>query len=284
MSTPHLPRSRWWRVLRDRRSRAGLVMLAFVLFIAVFGPFLAPHGIEDYVASPYASPSADFWLGTDAKGQDVLSRLLMGGWSVVWMSVVAATIGTCLGTQLGMIAGYRKGWLDLLLMRVVDVWLALPILVFVLMFVSVFGRELWLLVLLTGLAHVPQVTRVVRSVAADVSTREYVESAKVLGSGALRTNLVQVLPNIMPTVLVEAGLRLVWSIGIIAGLNVLGLGVNAPAADWGLMIYENRPAFTFQPVGVLAPLLLIAIFAVGVNLLVEGFGRSRNVSLTEVSR
>lgn len=283
-STPEQGRTGRLRdALRNGRSIVGVVMVGFVVIVAVFGRLFAPYPVDKFVAPPFTPPSSAFPLGTDINGNDVLSQVLVGGWTVVWMSVVAATLGTVIGTLLGMLAGYLRGWVDEMVMRTADVWLAFPTLVFVLLFVTVVGREPLFLALLVGLPHIPQVARVIRGAALDVGTREYVESAKALGSGALRTNLVQILPNILPTLLVEYGLRIVWAVAALASLNVLGLGLTAPTADWGLMINENRPALAVQPLAVLTPLAFIAIFAVGVNLILEGIGRSLNVSVTQVS-
>ncbi|WP_040167390.1 ABC transporter permease [Microbacterium gorillae] len=269
--------SRVRTALRDRRSIIGLVLIGITLLIALIGPLLAPHPVDAYIAAPFAPPGDGYPLGTDAMGQDVLSRVLSGGRTVVWMSVISATIGTVVGALVGMLAGYRGGWADEVLMRLCDVFLALPMMVFVLLVVAVFGRAPWLLVALIAFSHVPSAARVIRGATLDVSTREYVESAQALGAGPLRVNITQVLPNIIPTLSVEYGLRIVWSVSMLAGLSVLGLGVAAPAADWGLMINENRAAFSFQPLGVLVPLALLAMFALGANLVSEGIARSLNV-------
>ena len=260
--------------LRDPRTRTGIAFLAVVLGIALFGPLAAPHAIDDYVGAPYAWPSTAYPLGTDFMGQDVLSRVLSGGWTVVWMSVASAVIGMILGVALGTVAGYAGGWLDELVMRASDVLLAIPSIVFVLLIVSVFGRDHWLLVLLIGISHAPQVARVTRSVTVDVREQEFVESAQAFGATPGRIIVEQILPNISTTLLVEFGLRVVWSIVALASLSVLGQGVSAPAADWGLMINENRAGLTFQPFAVLAPLILVSVFALGANLVAEGVGRS----------
>ncbi|MGW0038432.1 ABC transporter permease [Gordonia sp. NPDC003376] len=270
---------RWRALLREPRFIVGGGLVLLILAIAILGPMLAPHAADDYVGVPFSSPGDGYPLGTDVKGQDIWSRFLRGGWTVVWMSIASATIGTVAGTFLGMLAGYTRGWFDEVAMRLVDVWLAFPMIVFVLLFVSMAGSGLWLLVLLIGLAHIPQVTRVVRGVTLDVGTREFVESAKVLGSGVVRTCVVQILPNILPTVLVEYGIRVVWSVGTIASLGVLGMGIKAPYADWGLMINENQPGLTFAPLGVLLPLAGIATFAIGFNVLSEGISRAFSVSV-----
>lgn len=273
---------RFSRVLKDRWTIVGSVLLVISLGVAVLGPLVAPYEMDQYLGSPFAPPSAQFPLGLDYAGQDVLSRVLRGGWTVVWMSLLAATLGTVFGVLLGVIAGYRRGWIDQILMRVVDVWMAFPAMVLALLVIAMFGRAPWLLVLLVGIGHVPSVARVVRGLALDIGQREYVESAQALGGRPLRVVVTQMLPNMMNTLMVEYGLRIVWSTVALAGLAVLGLGIQAPQADWGLMINENRAALAFQPLPVLAPLAMLACYALALNFIAEGVARSFNVSSLEV--
>ncbi len=270
-------RSRVRRWLADTRTIIGLGFLAVVLLIVAFGPLLAPHSITEFLAPPFSPPSAEFLLGTDYMGQDVLSRTLNGGWTVVWMSATSATLGVAVGAVLGMLAGYSRGFLDEVIMRLSDVALALPTMVLTLLFVAMLGRSLPLIVLLIGLAHAPSVARVVRGVTVDVAGREFVESAQAIGAGRLRILLRQILPNVTGPIMVEYGLRTVWSVVAIASLSVIGQGVAPPQADWGLMVNENRVGITVQPWGVIAPLLLIAMFAVAMNLLAEGVDRALQV-------
>lgn len=262
------------RMLRDLPAVIGALLLLVALGVALLGPLFAPYGYDEYVASPFAPPSAELLFGADDKGRDVLSRVLYGGWTVVWMSVTAAAMGTVIGAAIGLAAGYTRGWFDELLMRTTDVALAIPTIVFVLLVVSVFGRDPWLLVILIGISHAPQVARVIRGATLDVREREFVEAARALRSGPLQTIALQIAPNVSVTILVEFGLRIVWSIAALASLSVLGQGLMSPTADWGLMINENRPALSYQPWGVIVPLVMIIVFALGANLVTEGVGRA----------
>ncbi len=182
---------------------------------------------------PFSAPSSHHLLGTDVLGRDVLSRVLSGGTTVVVMSLLTAVLGVTLGAAIGVSAGFHRGWVDQLLMRSTDVMLALPTIVFVLLFVSVFGNKLWMLVVLVAVAHAAQVARVLRGVTLDVREQEYIEYAEAVGASPLRIILTQVLPSISAPLRVEFGLRTVWSIVIFASLSVLGQGVSAPTADWG---------------------------------------------------
>ncbi|GAA3882023.1 ABC transporter permease [Leifsonia kafniensis] len=269
--------SRLRRVIADKHTLTGLCFLLIVLFVVAFGPVLAPYTSTDYVGLPYALPSAGSPLGTDSMGQDVLSRVLRGGFTVVWMSLGAATIGMVLGVVLGTIAGLKRGWIDEVIMRLADVTMAMPALVLTLLFISLLGKSLLLIVALVGLAHAPSVARIVRGVTADVAEREYVESAIALGASSLKTAVTEIIPNITGTIMVEYGLRIVWSVIAIAGLSVLGQGVSAPQADWGLMINENRGGLALQPWAVVAPLLFISMYALAANLIAEGIGRTLHI-------
>ncbi|WP_165975274.1 ABC transporter permease [Actinomadura rubrisoli] len=262
------------RLLASRRARVGLALSLFIVVLAFAGPLVMPHSPSEFVGAPFTGPSGKAPLGTDQLGRDVLSRVLGGGRLLVWMSLASAALGMLLGTGAGLVAGYAGGWLDELIMRVGDVVLALPVIVFAMLFVSLLGMRLWLLVLLIGVAHAPQVARVTRGVTAEVARREFIGSAEALGLPRRRILLGEILPNIFTPLTVEFGLRVVWSIAAVAGLSVLGAGIRPPTADWGLMINEGRDGMSAQPLAVIVPVLCIAIFAFGVNLIAEGMSRS----------
>jgi peptide/nickel transport system permease protein len=256
------------------RTRVGIAMALVVVAIAVLGPFVAPHTTTEFVGAPLAPPSSAAPLGTDALGRDVLSRVLGGGWTVLWMSLGAATLGVALGTAAGMLAGFSRGWIGELIMRVSDVLLALPIMVLALLFVALLGAKPWLIVLLLGLGHAPQVARVARGASLDVCEREYMQWARAVGVSRRQILFGELLPNITSPMLVEYGLRIVWSIALVASLSVLGAGMQPPTADWGLMINENRGGMGQQPWAVGAPLLCIGAFALAMNLITDGVGRA----------
>ena len=190
------------------------------------------------------------------------------------MSFVAATLGVAAGAAAGMLAGFSQGRLDDALMRGMDVILAFPQVVLVLLFVSMLGAHLWLIVLLVALSWVPQVARVARGVTADVVHREYVEAAEAIGLPRRRILFREILPNVATPLMVEYGLRLTWSIALIAAISFLGFGIQPPNADWGLMINENRSIITLQPWAVIAPAICIGVFAIGTNFIAEGISRA----------
>jgi peptide/nickel transport system permease protein len=273
-----LRRRQWLGILTSAakltRTRIGLAIVGLIVAIALFGPLLAPHSPTEFVAAPNAGPSANALFGADALGRDVWSRFLNGGRTVLWMSVAATAIGVVLGTVVGLVAAYSRNWLDDVLMRANDVILAFPQIVFVLLAVSAIGPKLWLIVLTVGLTHAPRVARVMRGAGQEVVERDFIKAAEAVGEPRWRIVFGELLPNVTSPLLVEIGLRLTYSIGLVAALSFLGFGLQPPTADWGLMINENRLSITVQPWAVLLPVLAIGLLTVGTNLITDGIARA----------
>ncbi|MEU6260219.1 ABC transporter permease [Streptomyces griseorubiginosus] len=268
-------RSRWVaRYLADRGARSGAVGTTLMVLVGVCGPWLAPHSPSAIVGVPFQAPGPDMPLGGDFLGEDVLSRILCGGRSVIWMSFAATAITLVVGVTVGMIAGYSGRRTDAATVWSMDVLLALPDIVMVLMFIVLLGRDPWIIVMITALSFLPVVVRLVRGLTLEVVGREHVESARAMGFSRRDIVLQEVLPNVLTPVLVQAGALLTWSIGLVAGISFLGFGVQPPAADWGLMISENFSGVTVQPLAVLAPIVMITLFTIATNTLAEGVGRS----------
>jgi peptide/nickel transport system permease protein len=253
--------------------RIGLALTAAVVLLALVGPFFAPHDPAELVAPPFSS-GADTVLGTDYLGQDVLSRVLWGGRAVVWMAFSAATLGVVVGALIGLAAGYSRGIVAGVVMRGADVLLALPYIVLVLLFVAMLGSSLWMIVGLVALVWVPQVARVARAVTSEIVEREFVQAAEAIGLPRRHILIREVLPNLYTPLMIEYGLRLTWSIGSVATIAFLGFGIQPPDADWGRMINENRAGLAVQPWGVVAPVICIAVFTIGSNLIAEGIARA----------
>lgn len=260
------------RIGQQRRLVTGLVITVVVAVLAIIGPWLAPYGENEIVGKPFTMEGS--WLGTDYLGQDVWSRVLAGGGSILLISVLATALGMVLGIIIGVVAAYAGGWLDEAIMRLNDVALAFPqILLALLVLTAVDQPAWWMIVLLVGVSHAPRVARVARGVALGIVSRDYVHSAEALGESRLRVIMAEVLPNMNAPLLAEAGLRLTYSIGMVAGIGFLGFAANPGAADWGQMINENRLALLVQPWGVLAPVIVIGIFTVGTNLMADGIAQ-----------
>ena len=275
---PVLQRRPWLGILRNAlrltRTRIGVGIVILIVAIAVFGPLLARHSPTAFVAVPNSGPSSTAVFGADALGRDVLSRFLHGGLTVLWMSAAATLLGIVIGVTVGLVAAYARNWLDDVLMRGNDVVLAFPQIVLVLLAVSAVGPKLWVIVVMVGITHAPRVARVMRGAGLEVVERDFVKAAEAVGEKRGRIVFGELLPNVTSPLLVELGLRMTYSIGLVAAISFLGFGLQPPTADWGLMINENRLSITVQPWSVLLPVLAIGLLTVGTNLITDGIARA----------
>jgi peptide/nickel transport system permease protein len=260
--------------LRTRRGLIGAVLSMAVLAVAFLGA-LIPGSPVEFVAPPFSPPSPDAGpLGTDVLGRSVVFRVLQGGQLLMILSVSATVVAVGAGAIIGVVAAYRRGVVENLLMRGVDVVLAIPQLVFSLLLLSMVGPQWWLLILAVGLSQAPQTARVIYGAAQSVVEKDFVKAVAVWGVPARRVIGRHVLPNLTTPLMVELGLRLSYSIVLIAGLSFLGFGAPPPAPDWGVMINENRIGLASNPWGVLAPAILLAVLAVGTNTFADAIARA----------
>jgi peptide/nickel transport system permease protein len=262
------------RFLRSVPGTVGAVIVLFVLAVAALGPYLAPHDPDAPVGANFAGPSSNTWLGTDSLGRDVFSRLLHGGRSVILLAAAATVLAYLIGLTIGLVAGFSRSFVDPLLMRTVDVMLAFPPLLFVLVLISGAGTSVTVVVIAVAAIQAPSVSRVVRTATQVVVVRGYVEAAVARGENTFAVIRREVVPNILAPVLVDAGLRFTYSILIIASVNFLGLGLQPPSSDWALLIAENRQYISLNPWAVLAPAAMIALLTIGVNLMGDAIARS----------
>ena len=262
-----------WAAARTPRGAIGLGLASFVVLVAVIGPFIAPNPYDALVTLTYGKPSGQFLLGGDFLGRDVLSRVLDGGWVLLIMAVCATALGIAGGAAAGVSAAYLRGPSDGIIMRTVDVILAFPQVVFALLLLSLLGPKLWLITIAVGVSHAPQVARVLRSATLDISERDFVKAAELQGMRPTKVMAKEILPNLVSPLMVEAGLRLTYSIVIMAGLAFLGFGQQPPAANWGTMINENRAGLSLNPWAVIVPAALIALLTIGTNTFTDAFAR-----------
>jgi peptide/nickel transport system permease protein len=262
------------RAVRTPRGAVGLTIAGLVVLVAVIGPAIAPYTSTEFVTKPFARASGSALLGGDVLGRDVLTRTLDGGWELLLMAAAATALGVAVGAACGVVAAYTGGWADSVIMRAVDVILAFPQLVFALLLVSILGPKIWLIVLAVAISHAPQVARVTRAAALDISERDFVKAMQILGIPGRKIIRRDVLPNLTSVLMVEIGLRLTYSMLVIAGLSFLGFGLQPPAASWGLMINENRVGIIANPWGVLMPALLIAALTIGTNTFTDAIARA----------
>jgi peptide/nickel transport system permease protein len=270
-SRPWFRPPRW--VFSNAGARWGAALTASVLILVAVGPFVAPNAPVDFVGAPFEPSSSTALLGTDILGRDVLSRVLSGGTVILSLSAAATLLGVAMGGLLGIGAGYFRGAADDVIMRLLDVLLAFPQTILALLFVSVLGSSFLLIALVVAAIHTPQVARVIRAAALRVSGEDFVKFAAGLGASPLKIMTREIAPNVLGPLLVETGLRFTYSIALIAGLSFLGLAQEPPAANWGLMVNENRIGLLQNPWPVVVPITLIAILTVGINLLTDAYSR-----------
>jgi peptide/nickel transport system permease protein len=257
--------------MKQKRFVVGASITLLLVLFVIIGPYLAPFGETEVAGPPF---SQDGVLGTDYLGQDVLSRVMYGGREILVIALFGTLLGMVLGTAIGVVAAYAGGWWDEIMMRGNDVVLAFPqILLALLVLTALEQPTAWVLIVLVGVSHAPRVARLARGVALGIVSRDFVIAAEALGEKRSRVILAEVLPNMNAPLLAEGGLRLTFSIGFVGSLGFLGFSANPGAANWGQMIQENQLGLSTQPWSVLAPVLIIAIFCIGTNLMADGIAQ-----------
>jgi peptide/nickel transport system permease protein len=258
-----------------RAGKIGLIMLAAVVLLALAGPELAPYSPRLTVGAPYAPSGGHFLLGTDVLGRDVLSRVLFGGRTVLIYAGLATILAYLAGLAFGLFAGYLRGWPDQALMRSVDVLLSFPALVFILLVSTAAGQGIIPVMVATAIIQAPAIARIVRTATLEQSVRGFVEAAVARGESAISVLRREILPNIARPLSADVGLRFTWSVLLIASVNFLGLGLQPPAADWGLMVSENWGGIGANPAAVLVPAALLGLLCVAINLLSDSLAGGR---------
>ncbi|MCP5087109.1 MAG: ABC transporter permease [Rhodobacteraceae bacterium] len=255
----------------------GMVVIFGYVFVAVFAPVIAPYGEAEIFAIPYAPWDGTHWLGTDQIGRDVYSRLVFGARNTVGIAFATTLLAFFVGGSLGLIAAINMSWLDQLISRGVDVLMAIPSLIFALMLLSIFGSNTLSLIIIIAMLDSTRVFRLTRAVAVNVVVMDYVEAAVLRGEKLGWIMRREILPNIMPPLVAEFGLRFCFVFLTIASLSFLGVGIQPPTADWGSMVRENASLIQFAKFDLkagLTPLLpagAIALITVAVNFVVDWF-------------
>ena len=252
-------------------ARIGLGMILINVFAAVFAPVITPYTETEVVGDVWAPKSHTNWLGTDHLGRDLVTRLVYGARNTIAIAFITTLLSFLIGVICGFFAATLGGWVDQLFSRVVDIMMAFPILIFALMVLSVVGTSISALVVVIALLDSTRVYRISRAVAMDVGVMEFVEAARLRGEKIWWLMRHEILPNAMPPLVAEFGLRFCFVFLFIATLSFLGLGIQPPTADWGGMVRENAGAITFGILTPLWPAGAIAFLTVGVNLIVDWF-------------
>ena len=262
------------RSLKLWRTRIGLALVGFIVLLAIVGPYVAPYGPSAPVGAPNSDPSSKAVLGTDYLGQDVLSRVLYGGRSILAMAIVATALGLVAGAAIGLVAAYSRNALDDTLMRGMDVLMALPQILLALVAVAIVGPHAWVIVVAIALTTAPRIARVARGAALPVVERDFIAASEAMGVPRWRIVSGELLPNTLGPLMVEASLRLTYSIGLIAALAYLGLSPNPNTPNWGTMIQQNQIVLAVQPWGAAAPIIVIALLTLGTGLIGDGVART----------
>ncbi|MEI7778414.1 MAG: ABC transporter permease [Actinomycetes bacterium] len=260
-------------ILRTKTGLVGVVLFILTSVVALLGRYVAPYGPYDSLGIPGAAPGNGHLVGLDFIGRDVFSRLLYGGRSTFILAGLATVVTYLIGASIGLVAGYSRSKIDPILMRGIDILISLPALLVILLLVTAFGGTSLVLVIATSLVLLPGVARIVRSATLEVSTRGYVEAAVARGEPTRTLLLREIFPNITGVITADLGLRFSWSIILIASVNFLGIGIQPPTADWGLMISENRVVIASDPLAVVGPSIVLAVLVVAVNLIGDAYVR-----------
>jgi len=265
---------RWRRVKRYPATLVGFTIVGFFLLMAFIGPLVAPYGYSDQeISNRLQPPSREHLLGTDQFGRDVLSRVLVGSRDVYLVAGSGALLAVIIGLTVGLIAGYFGGVVDEILMRLIDVLLAIPPLLLAMIVLFSLGGSRLNVILVVGFLYIPMVSRVVRSVVLVLKTQQFVEAAKLRGESSVYIMFREILPSVLPPLAVEASMRFSYSIFLVASLGFLGLGVQPPSPDWGLMVGEARNYFAQAQWALLGPAAAVIILVVGVAFMSDGLRR-----------
>jgi peptide/nickel transport system permease protein len=255
-------------------SALGVSIFLLFLLMALVGPWVAPYGAnEQIVEDARQPPSLDHLFGTDNLGRDVFSRVLIGAREVLILTGLGTLIAVVLGTTVGLLTGYVGGWLDEILMRLFDSLLALPALLLALLLLGSLGGSSTSVLIVIAVVYTPIVARVVRSVVLSVKNRGFVETARVQGEALGYILFREIFPSTLPALAVEAALRFSYAIFLVASLGFLGVGVQPPTPDWGLMVKEARNNVTQAPWALYFPAGAIGLVVIGVNLMADGLRR-----------
>jgi peptide/nickel transport system permease protein len=250
-------------------SQLGLVVIIVYAFVALAAPVLTPFGETEIVGDQYEPWGKEFLLGTDSIGRDMLTRLIFGARNTVGMAFVITCLAFVVGGFTGMLAATLGGWIDQILSRTVDILMAIPGLVFVLLVLAFFGTAIPVLIIVIAVFESTRVFRLTRAVAMNVEVMDYVEISKLRGENMWWIVWCEILPNTAAPLVAEFGIRFTYTFLFIAALSFLGLGIQPPIADWGGMVRENAVLITFSDFTPLMPAAAIALLTVSVNFVID---------------
>ncbi|WP_299845633.1 ABC transporter permease [uncultured Roseovarius sp.] len=259
------------RTLRKIPASAliGLTITALYFVIAVFAPLIAPYGLGEVVGKVWEPASEKFWLGTDNIGRDLLTRMIYGGRTTIFIATAATILSFTVGSVLAFMAVVIGGWFDVLMSRFVDLIMAIPGLIFALVILSVVPASITVLIMVMAFLDATRVYRLSRSVAESIYVMDYIEVAKLRGEKTGWIVTREILPNALSPLVSELGLRFIFMVLYLSTLSFLGLGIQPPSTDWGAIVKENSDGLVYGIPAALAPAIAIATLAISVNLVAD---------------
>ncbi|UAB90908.1 ABC transporter permease [Ruegeria sp. SCSIO 43209] len=247
----------------------GLIFTFAYFFVAIAAPLIAPYGMAEVVGDVWEPSSPEHLLGTDNIGRDLLTRMIYGGRTTIFIAAAATLLSFLTGTSLGLLAAVLGGWADQALSRTVDLIMSIPTLILALVILAIVPVTVPILILVMGLLDATRPYRLSRSVAVDINVMDYVEAAKLRGEGRAWIIFREILPNALSPLVAEFGLRFIFMVLFISTLSFLGLGVQPPLADWGGIVKENKDGIVYGIGAALYPAVAIATLAISVNLVAD---------------
>lgn len=261
-------------LLRNPACLIGILLVVLHLVVAIGAPWVAPYAPTSLLDAPLEPPSATYWLGTDDLGRDAFSRLLWGGRVAMLVAFAAGIIAVVGGAVLGLSAAFMRGAFDDCMLRLVEMKLAVPTILFVAIFVTGFGQSIPILILAIGIIQMMGVIRTTRAAGIVLMEQGYVRAAQLNGESGLKIILRELLPNVADLMAVEFALRASSALLLVSALSFLGLGISPPTPDWGLMVEDAMALLDSEPHLVLAPALAISTLVLGINLAAEGLAEA----------
>ena len=260
-----------YAISKDNRAIIGLVFIGMLFFVAIFADVIAPFGMrEQNLQNVLQSPTLQHWLGTDDLGRDVLSRIIYGTRTSLVIGVSSVSIALAIGGVLGLVSGYFKGIIDILIMRFSDVLLSIPSILLAIAIVASFGSGLFNMIVAIAIGNIAIFARIIRSSVMTISERQFIEASHALGSSHVRILLKHILPNVLSPIIVQSSLGIAFAILAAAGLGFIGLGLEASVAEWGLMLSNGRAYIRTQTYLTIYPGLAIMLTILAFNMLGDG--------------
>lgn len=252
-------------------ARFGMAVIAFYFFCALFAPWIAPYGEAQIIGKAYELPSLAHPFGLDQIGRDTLSRVIFGARNTIGIALLTVLISFFIGGSLGIYSAVTRGWLDMILSRIVDILMSIPVLIFALMLLAMAGKSVANLIFILAVLDSTRVFRLARNTALSVAVQDFVEAARLRGEKLPWIVFREIVPNILPPLIAEFGLRFCFVFLTISALSFLGVGIQPPTADWGSMVAESKTLITFGRPQPLIPAAAIALLTVAVNFVVDWF-------------